>query len=555
MPRASISSDIIKKIRAQIESEGHGSRRMVAEAWAEKLGVSVATIYRKIKISEGERKVKREASIPTALIVKIGQMKAESALRGRNARMLRTDDCIRILEQSGTIEPGTVSRSTVDRRLREMGWNAERAYTRHEPDYVNQIHIYDFSVSDYASVAGRLGPHDWNLRLEKAGFSSYKNKADNGNMKLWLCSMMDTYSRVPIMQYRVSPGESLEMMASFMNYVYARQDSLLAVPFLPDELHLDQGAIGKSKDFQKRLKDMLDIRVQLSASKSDRHAAHQSAGKIERQFRTYWQTENYFSYLMSKKGINEISLSAINVLLRDECIRISQGIHPTRRELTRAEAYQQGVQRRANMVQSGQIARGNELFKGDFFNILYKDIERTVDASGLISLDNVYYEIADKRYINTKIRVIVDQHGDMMGESADRVTGEIFQFKIWKYDPDVARPKAPKQHLRQKLAKADELGDVDFSAVSLQRSADESADETKIISMPAKQSDKVAETPFSQNPTAEMLSYDDARQYMVELTGLAWSEIPTRIKKLIDIALDAKALDEQTLQDIAALVS
>lgn len=554
MPRASISSQTVEQIRRQIEAEGHGARRMVAEAWAEKLGVSVATIYRKIKITAGEKKVKREVSIPTAIIIKIGQMKAESALRGRKGRMLRTEDCIRILEQSGTIEPGTVSRSTIDRRLREMGWNAERQYTRHEPDYVNQIHIYDFSVSDYVSVAGRIGPHDWNLKLEKSGFSSYKNKAETGNMKLWLCSMMDTYSRVPIMQYRVSPGESLEMMASFMNYVYSRQDSLLPVPFLPDELHLDQGAIGKSKDFSKRLKDMLDIRVQLSASKSDRHAQHQSGGKIERQFRTYWQTENYFSYVMDKKGISEVSLSALNALLRDECIRIAQRIHPTRREISRMEAYQQGVQRRVQLVNSGELSKGNEVFKGDFFNILYKDIERVVDASGLISLDNVYYEIQDKRFINTKIRVVIDQHGDMMGESADRVTGELFQFRIWKYDPDVAQPKKPAKHLRQQLAQRNDL-DVDFSGVSLQRSAEKPEEESNVISMPAKQSDKVADTPFSQRPIDVMMSYDDAREYIVELTGLPWNEIPTRIKSLLQIALEAKALDEATLQDIASLVS
>lgn len=549
--RTSISPELINRIRAEIDGEGHGERRLIADAWADRLGVSVATIYRKIKITNGKKRSSRDVVIPTELIVRIGQMKAQSFQRGRKGRMLRTDDCIRILEQSGDIEPGTVSRSAVDARLRKMGWNEKRVYHRHEPDHVNQVHMMDFSVSDYAAAVGRISADDYLIQFQGGGFSSYKNKPELGNVKLWLCSVMDTYSRVPIMQYRVSTGENLPMAASFMNYAYGREDNDLPVLYLPDRIEMDRGSIGKSKDFYKNLKDILDIEVRLNSSKSDRHAKHQAGGKIERQFESYWLTENFFSYLLSKKGINEISVSEMNALIRDECIDIAHKTHPTRRDQSRLQAYQTGIQKRTVLYNQAKVAKPNRVFEGDFYNILFKGIQRKADASGMISIDNMYYEIGDKRFVNERIEVIQDSYGEMMGECTDTLTGEIVRFPIWKFDPDNAKPVKPVKNLRQKLA---ELPDnTNYDNVSVRRYT--AGNNCNIRQMPAAEKKHKAQTPFDAAESVRMMGYDDARQYITEVTGKAWPEIPASIQRLVKLAWENNELDEELLDDLAATLA
>lgn len=551
MPRVQLSDTIINRIRRDVDSHTFGERRIVVEEWAEKLNVSPATVYRKIKITKGTKTAARTPEVPDKVIMQIGKMKAESMLRGRKGRMLRTDDCIRIMEQSGEIPKGSVSRSTVDSRLRKMGWNQKRAYTRHEPEYVNQVHIYDFSVSDYVSIV-RKGRNDWTVRFEKGAFSSYKNKDELGNKKLWLCSMMDTYSRLPIMLYLPSPGENLEMMASFMNYVYRPQDDFNTI-YLPDELHLDQGSIGKNADFTSRMDDVLGVRVQMSASKSDRHADHQSAGKIERQFRTYWQTENFLSYVLHKKGIKEIQLSELNAMLKAECEILAGKDHPTRREHSKLDVYATGLQRRAELFNLGKVERPNQPFAGDFFEVLYSNITRKVDATGLISIDKVYYEISDKQFINENITVIKDQHGRMMGQYVDPQTGEVHEFGVNKFDPDNARPKAPEQTFRQKLVQSKD-DEIDFSNVSLSR-ADADDEETNIKRLKPASEILEAQTPFAEKPEVAMMSYDDAREYICDATGLPWDEIPSRLKATLEMLFQANKLDRELLDDLASTVA
>lgn len=508
-------------------------------------------MYRYAKVTNGKKRTKREPRIPKDIIMNAGAIKVQPGQKGRKKRYLRSRDVLDVLEQTGTIKKGEISEGTINSRLRRLGFNKPRVYTRNEEKYVNLAQQVDFSVSDNFGVVKTTGDDALIKRLGKGAANPYKNKpGDTSKSKLWICSNVESYSRLTNMLYIVSPGENLSVAADFLNYCWLREDADLPALKLPDRLEFDGGSIGRSDDFRKNMDLYLDIEVKMKGNKSDREKEHQSQGKVERRFRSLWQSEGLWAWKLEKMGVNEIYLSELNALVREECIKNARKDHPMRRGHSVLNVYEAGLQKRNITYNKGEISRGNRELHTDMEEVLFKRMYRTPDQSGLISINNEYYEIQDKTFVLEKIEVRHDKHRRIMGVATDKDTGEIHEFDIRKFDPDVAPLVTPDPTLRETLARREV--NIDYSRMSITEPREGMPDNVKRIGSEAKAAKP--RTSFSR-PQENNMSFDDARDELCQKLNCTWSQIPETIRDLLQLAYDQKKLTPQTLDDLARAVN
>lgn len=551
MPAAlSISPEIIAQVRREVATANRGERSMIIDEYAKQLDCSPATLWRKINITKGRKTASRDRNVSDDTIMKLCHLKVAAGQSGRAKRYLTDEETIRIAEESGIIKPGTISISWWKHRRGELGWNAPRAYTAYEDEYVNKVQFVDFSVSEYFGVIRNEGDDKLLKVLGKNAANPYKNKPDESKLKLWLCSMVETYSRTTIFRYIASPGESLSMASEFLNFAWYREDEDLAVLNLPDVLKLDQGPIYKSNDFRNNIEDILDVNVVGTASKSEREAKHQSGGKVERRFRTIWRKESAWGYILERKGINRILLSELNELAYEHCIEAAQRSHPRRRNQSIHKTYIDGIQRRNMLYNQGKIDRPNRALDIDMDYVLWKQITRTPDATGLISIDNELYQVTDRRYDLQKIRVLIGKHG-IKGSAIDPATGQRITFPIHKFDADNAKATKPEETMRQRAAAMDV--DADFSKVRLMNTVQE--DETPVRPIGLKAKPVAPATEYKPAETPDLLDYDSARSYLCELLGMKYKDIPHEIRELVELAQTQQKLTRKLVEQFARVVN
>lgn len=193
------SNELISNIESELRVIPHGrGRKAQAQKIAERMDIHVSTLYRHVDITGGKKKAPRDPEIPQSMIDLVGRVKVEPAMYGRSARYLNTEDAIAVMEDTGKVDPGLLTVSTVDRRLREAGFNQQRSYSRHEDDYANEVHQLDWSVSEGFTYGGinEKGQHEIVVDGSRSTWS-YKNKdrPTSERLRLWVGSYVDTYSR------------------------------------------------------------------------------------------------------------------------------------------------------------------------------------------------------------------------------------------------------------------------------------------------------------------------------------------------------------------------
>jgi len=545
--KVEIKDELLRDIRLQILSAGHGNSRQLVEKYAKDLGVSAATLYRRLDVTKGSKKSPRESKIDSALILDVGALKVQAGSVGRNKRYLRTEDAIRLAEQSGVVEPGQLNATTVNQRLRQLGFNAPRAYSRFEDSHVNQVHMLDFSVSEYFGVVKR-GESDWVVTpVGKSIANPYKNKQGEQKMKLWLSALVDTWSRRSFIQYFVSPGESLQMVAEFFNACYFRNDANFEAFALPAKMELDQGAVGKSEAFTEGMR-RLGVEVVLKASKSEREMIHQSGGKIERRFRSYWQSELLFHQVLQAKEIREISLTDLNLLAYSEMLKINEKAHPIVRRSSIKQRYELGLQERKVAANKGDIALGNRYLEQDIYEVLFKQQYRSVDAAGCISLNNELYEIDDKRFVMSRIQVITDAMGRMKGVG-ELPNGTSTSFDIWPLVQSEMKRTKPAETLRQQLTQREVALNADAVGIELTLPTEH----TNVRKLTTKQVEVKAETAFTEQ-SEPVLGLDEAKKYLCTALGCRWNEIPEIIQTLVQTAHESGKLTQKTVDQLRKAV-
>jgi hypothetical protein len=554
MPAAlSISPEMIQQIRNEVNTANRGERSLIVDEFARQLNCSVATLWRKINITKGKKTANRERTVDDEIIMKLCHLKVAAGQSGRAKRYLTDDETIRIAEQIGIIQEGELSVSWWKHRRAELGWNTPRAYNAYEDDYVNQTQFIDFSVSEYFGVERSEGD-DYVLKvLGKNAANPYKNKPDESKLKLWLCSNVETYSRATIFRYIPSPGESLTMASDFLNFCWYREDEALPVLNLPDVLKMDQGPVYKSNDFRNNIEELLDVHVVPTSSKSDREAAHQSGGKVERRFRTIWRQESAWGFILERKGINRIMLSELNEMAYEYCIELAHKSHPRRRNQTILATYQQGLQRRNMLYNQNEIDRPNRSLDLDMTYVLWKQMKRTPDATGHISIDNELYVVEDRRFDLQPIRVLVGRHG-IKGMGVDPSNGQTITFSIRKFDADNAPAQKPAETMRQTAAKMEV--DADFSKVSVLKQAHAAqVDETSVRLIGTKATPIRPKSEYQSQQKPDLLDYDSARSYLCDLLGMKYNDIPEEIRDLVEMAHQQQKLTKAMLNSFAKVVN
>ena len=546
------TDDIIADIRTQIESLPHGHRNAAVERIADQFGCSAATVRR--RISTGSKSSARKPEIPDTIIRKIGKLKADSELMGANGRQLATEDAIEMLEQMDEIQPGTVAPSTADRRLRQMGFNAPRVYTRHEDDYVNQVHMVDFSRSEYFEVIGQENG-DYILKVDgRRGQWQYKNKPKEERLRLWVVGYIDTYSRAALYRYYASTGENLMMMSQFLRFAWEREDETHPFQHLPLEtLKLDQGAIGKSSTFRSRLQEHLGIRIELAAPKNDRHAHNQSMGKVERPFRSLWQRfELKKAKSMSMKGIETITLSDLNSLVHLYSVQRLQRKHPNR------------AQSIGHIYQAGLRMHKQRKLKTDIFALLYTENTRVVSATADIQIDNQLYKVPDQ-YVMQKVRFYTTPDGQLKGSSMDRH----HTFDLQMFDPAMEtgtrrHAPTPKEQLKDETltGKVHNLKITNTNTDDLQESevpgrvgSDDAA--PKVHHLPAAEDRVTSDSPFQaeSKPIAAFSDWNRCKRYICKAFDCRWVDLADPTQNLFVETFETGKLTREIIDNLAQTAS
>lgn len=520
-----LSKEIILDLQRQLDKLPHGQRGAFIKEQSEKIGCHVATLRR--KLSQGSKSINRSKNIPQKWIDAVGYEKVATLKMGPKARMISTDKAIQLCEEFGTIPKGVLNRSTVDRRLKESGFWNKRTYTRHEDKYVNQVHYLDWSRSDYFEAYQRKEDGTWLLKMDgRVDNPISKNKPDDGLYRLWVSALVDSYSRATLMRYHVQTGENIYMLTEFLQFAWQRENADHPMFHLPEIVKMDHGAMGRSKVVKERLEEYLDIEIQLTKSKSNRLTEEQSGGKVEVKFKDLFKSaEIYWARRMQKQGQKIITLEELNEWAYAHCLEILDRQHPRMRTHTIREVYMKGIRQRPQKTAPKEA---------DLDLLFYKEDTRTADATGLVSIDNVFYKVPEE-FHRQKIRILI-KDGHLMGQSMDRQ-------RTFALETDYMTPgtKSRKKTYREQIA---ELPEVIAQPIrEEERVANVVIPKANVITLVPRGETKEFTTPLSPEVNARLDTYfqteAEMKGYVAKAFGMPWKELKEwnyRLVELIEFA-------------------
>jgi len=538
-----ITPDIQKQIKAEVDSAPHGQRSEIVGRWAGAIlnpatgkPVSKATVYRAIDVTAGEKKCSREPEVSQDYINIIGQVKLSGYELGPKGRLLATEDAIEEAEMLGLIPKSLVSVATADRRLREAGWNEKRTYEMHEDDYVNQVHQLDFSRSEYFEV----GESEDGLVVNVDGRNSawdYKNKPKAERFRLWVAAVADSYSRAMLVRFIPATGENMQMAADALGFFWQREDNEHPMVHLPEVLKLDQGSIGKFLKHHNHFSKETGVRIELSASKSNRLGEHQSQGKIERRFRTLWQRfELKLVSRLKKMRVQQISLEDLNALAHDYSIDMLKRKHPRRAQAI-GELYQAGLR-----------MREQRRLSTDINDLLFTENTRVVSSTTTVSIDKVLYRVPE-RYAYQRIKIFKTADGGWYGTSMDGNES----FDLVEFDADSTQAK--KLHeptLRERLAAQPlEIGDTARMKLLGRKKRPE-----KPQTLPHSERKVQAETPFEAKTVKHAFSdWAKAKMYICQVFNCRWDDLAEPTQDVFERMFAAEELTKQVIEDLKETAS
>jgi transposase InsO family protein len=400
-------------IKRDLDSAGHGMKRAVVERHAERLGCHPTTIYRELaKKFEPMKTVQRQKQIPQALIERIAAIKSRSRQLGLGSRELATDRCIQILQDMNIEGADDLTVSTVNRRLREMGFRKEQPYRRIEAEFANQEHQLDWSRSKYFQLRSYDdGRSDY--LLEIAGRELHY-KQGNDRLRTWLVQVKDSYSRLRLCRMYAASGESALIALDFLQWCWTRDEDDHPMRYLPHVLKLDNGATARRKEFRAAA-DALGIEIQTS-----RPYNSQSQGKIESAWRSTWQ--RFELDLATRLGDGgTIWLAEYNSLLHEHLAGEDADLaHPILRG-TRAHAYRTSI--RAYPPRSTDA---------DVVEIACRAEERTVGLDCTVNMGGQKWE-APEAVAGERIIVHRNARGELVAEALER---QMKPFRLTPFYPN-----------------------------------------------------------------------------------------------------------------------
>ncbi len=290
--RLSAEALVALRQRLDVLPARSAERKLLLERTAALYGVSRPTLYRALHGYVRPRLLRRAdrgrpRKLGIADLERACEIIAALKLRttNRKGRHLSTNRAIELLEGEGVetpdglvrLAPGTLSRTTANRYLRQWGYDHARmtrqpAAVRFQAEHSNALWQFDMSPSDLKEVPAPLwsGP-------------------GRGAPTLMLYSIVDDRSGAVYQEYRCVYGEDAESALRFFYNAMAPKaaDSGLVLQGIPEAVYLDNGPVAKSRVF-KNVMQCLGVQVMphMPPGKDGRRVTARSKGKVERPFRT-----------------------------------------------------------------------------------------------------------------------------------------------------------------------------------------------------------------------------------------------------------------------------
>lgn len=268
-------------------------RRALIESCADLHGVSADTVYRALRDQFRPRSLhRRDRGSPRHVtrreMERFCELIAAMKLRTTNlkGRHLSTGRAIELLVEPGIetpdglvqVQPGLLTRSTVNRYLRAWGMDRTRLAqpppaVRFQAEHSNDCWQFDLSPSDLKQVPAPL----W---VEEG----------RGPPTLMLFSTVDDRSGVAYQEYRCVYGEDVAAALRFLfNAMAPKDEAGLVLQGIPKMLYLDNGPVAKSGVFRRVMAHLgVEVRTHMPKDSDGRRVTARSKGKVERPFRTVY---------------------------------------------------------------------------------------------------------------------------------------------------------------------------------------------------------------------------------------------------------------------------
>jgi hypothetical protein len=380
------------EIQEEIDTVEKGYKGAVVNQYASLFNVSKDTVYRELRKRFGRKKtVKREKKISDDLINEIAKMKMYGIKMQLDEREISTEICIELLQEKQFPGAENLTISTVNRRLAEKGFRIRDGIVRLEADYVNQEHQLDFSRSKFFQLFQRDG-ENWLLRISG---KELHYKDDDKKLRTWLAGIIDSYSRLAIVQAYPASGESSALGIQFLGFAYTRPKDEHPFRSLPEILKTDNGVFIKDRS-TKALLEMLNI-----TSKTAKPYSHRGIQKIESLWKKVWkQFELPLAMKIGHKAT--IRLSEYNELIHNFMIRQMEKQHPVIKDTRKA------------VYLSGLTKHPERIVKVDLSEVAFKVVERVVRDTVTIRLNNITYQCPDGTQ-GKRIKIYKNLAGQVVG--------------------------------------------------------------------------------------------------------------------------------------------
>lgn len=535
-----IEPGILQQIITEWQDALFRHKTAVINRWSCITGVGYQTIYKAMPTAKRDRKGERKTpGIEEAARI-IATIK-NSAPEHRG--VLSTKDAKRIALINNKIDAGfkDTHYSTFDSVIRDLGLNSQRRRVeRYQAEYPNEMHHVDASTSNCFYIAKALPDGDFLLKLHK-GNKDYKNKPiPVDGLRPWIYGMTDDHSGVHCCRYVAAKGENAVHNMEFLAWAWWQQPDkcFWGVPSHPDKekrgkIKGDHGPMMESpaaKTFFEACNVDIDPSTPLN---KDAH------GKIERPWRTLWQSFELPFFAISDWKRYEITLSELNSQLIAYSQEYNEKKHRFERTITRRQAWER-ISRHGGVV----------ILPNDALETVSRSVERTVGQDGVFWMDNVGYEV--KGLHDAKVRVIVGVFDKriVVQNIKDGKTYEVEEFVPNKLDDFKSNPETGQQMVRKEAADLTGITTTIYSKKGLEAIA--SAEPTtarNVIKMPT----RVKETLQLQNPL-NVDAFSDVQTAIREFQTLCGFILDSEERTAVTAMINENGLSRRFVASLAAEV-
>ncbi len=247
-------------LHKSLQGTGHGQRRGLVEAYAQRHGKHINTIYTWLKAHTdycSARKTRADAgstALSDATLTFIGSAMLEST-RGNGKRTMPTAVAMNIAHANGfevNLSEGRIGALLRAKRMDAKSQSAARSTGELRSGYPNHVHQIDPSLCLLFYMGGKQKM----MRVEEF----YKNKLENYHtvkLKVWRYVRYDHASGSIDVRYYESAGEDQHNMFDFLLYTWGQQPGRLSHG-VPKILLWDKGSANTSHGIQ-RLLDALGV--------------------------------------------------------------------------------------------------------------------------------------------------------------------------------------------------------------------------------------------------------------------------------------------------------